>query len=82
MSRPSQSIAALLEAAETAPPPAGEARSCWACFYPVVAKLVANGRNMTQAVAWLIEQKAIPVTKRKQAYRALLAIHNRKTKPN
>lgn len=82
MSRPSQNIAALLQAAEVAPPPARDARSCWACFYPVVSKLVANGRNITQAVAWLVEQKAISVTKSKQAYRALLAIHNRKTKPN
>lgn len=73
-------VASLLVEAECAPPPEREAKSCWACYYPVVSKLVSNGRSVMQAVEWLISKKAIPASKKTNAYRALRALHVRRTK--
>lgn len=80
MSRPSQSIKALLLAAAEAPPPEREIKTCWACFYPVIQTLISNGRNVFQAVEWLVQKQAIKADQQRKAYRALLALHKRKTK--
>lgn len=73
-------VASLLIEAQSAPPPEREAKGSWACWYPVVAELVSNGRNVTQAVEWLQSKGVVTSKNFKQAYRALLALHKRKTK--
>ena len=74
------SVASLLVKAESAPPPEREAKGSWACWYPVVSKLISNGRNVSQAVEWLQGEGVVTSKNFKQAYRALLALHKRKTK--
>lgn len=76
----STSIHDLLVRAESAPPPEKKAKSLWACFYPVVSTLIRNGRNLFQAIEWLVQEKAIQPEDSRNAYRALLALHKRRNK--
>lgn len=73
-------ITRLLQKASEALPPQRPSRSSWAPFYGVVDRLINNGHNVTSAVNWLVDEKAIPEEKKANAYRALLAIHQRKSK--
>ncbi|HYF37540.1 MAG TPA: hypothetical protein VD994_19720 [Prosthecobacter sp.] len=64
-------IADLLTKAQGATPQV-ESRANWAPLAPVVEALKGNGFTVWKAVAWLVQEKAVPAKQQRNAYHSIL----------
>ncbi len=68
---PTQDLQKLIDKAAKAKPPVRRHRSKYSHLLPVAETLIESGFSLKDAVAWLVQERQVPVNRRDSAYSTL-----------